>query len=488
MERLTKRMNAAQDSARILAYNARGELTNARDEEYWEEWVCPTMELTDCYWEPQTDILANVSYTYDNVGNRTDSGASLQSSSNRYSAFGGYSFTYDLTGNVLSKTKSGYSQTYSWNSLGQLASVTTNGTTVSYGYNGFGVRVRRTEGSLVRRYLYDGPNVVLEVNGTGTKLREYTHFPGVDQPHSMFDGNGAVYYYATDYPGHVAGLFNASGTVANRYRYSAWGLPETTSEGISNSLRYMSREVDSQTGVYYVRNRWYDATVARFISEDPIGLAGGINLYTYAGNSPATLLDPFGLSPDDCVNLVSATDEERKRVDEGMAEWCVVTSYDAIMVIVQSMWRQVFFGWHSLNFGSRSRNATGITWDGAVSRAAVNGTVTGGQGVLGGYISLTMGWDQTCIAAGMGPGAGLGASGTLLAQSHPLPSRGFHRPSFTVTAAGSVPSGRGGGTISGDLALEPGGHLGFGGVQAGWGVGLGKGVSVSLTLLNYCTR
>jgi RHS repeat-associated protein len=151
----------------------------------------------------------------------------------------------------------------------------------------------------VRRYVYDGPNLVLEVNGSGTKLREYTHFPGIDRPHSMFDGSGSVYYYATDFPGHVTGLFNASGTVANRYRFSVWGDPELTSESASNSLRFMGRELDSSTALYYVRNRWYDAVIDRFVTEDPIGLNGGINLYAYASNNPTGGRDPYGLCQED---------------------------------------------------------------------------------------------------------------------------------------------------------------------------------------------
>jgi len=74
------------------------------------------------------------------VHNRTDNSATLQTNSNRYATFGGYTLAYDSVGNLTSKTKTGYSQTYSWNDLGQLASVTTNGTTVSYVYNGFGPR------------------------------------------------------------------------------------------------------------------------------------------------------------------------------------------------------------------------------------------------------------------------------------------------------------------------------------------------------------
>ncbi len=287
----------AGDSVRTFTYNTRDELTGYTDEEFVEELVCPTPYPIDCYWDSYPVVVGSDSYSYDGVGNRTD-GATLQASSNRYQAFGGYSFSYDLDGNVEQKYKSGYNQYYVWNSLGQLTMVNTDGVVVNYSYNGFGERVKRHSIYDTRYYIYDGDDLALEVNGSGSRLREYTHFPGVDRPHSMFDQNGTVYYYATDYPGHVNGLFNASGGVANRYRYSPWGEPELTSEGVSNTLRFMGRERDWDSGLYYVRNRWYDAQVGRFVSEDPIGLAGGINVYRYAVNAPTNIMDPYGLCID----------------------------------------------------------------------------------------------------------------------------------------------------------------------------------------------
>ncbi len=59
----------------------------------------------------------------------------------------------------------------------------------------------------------------------------------------------------------------------------------------------MARELDPITGLYYVRNRWYDPVDNRFVSEDPIGLAGGINTYAYVGNDPMNFRDPWGLDP-----------------------------------------------------------------------------------------------------------------------------------------------------------------------------------------------
>ncbi len=61
-----------------------------------------------------------------------------------------------------------------------------------------------------------------------------------------------------------------------------------------NPFRYTGREYDSETGLYYYRARYYDPSTGRFLSEDPISFAGGINFYPYVGNSPSNLIDPTG--------------------------------------------------------------------------------------------------------------------------------------------------------------------------------------------------
>ena len=266
-------------------------------------------------------------YSYDRVHNRTDNGATLQSTSNRYATFGGYTLGYDNEGNLTSKTATGYSQTYTWNDLGQLASVTTNGTTVSYLYNGFGQRVKRAQGGAVTWSIYDGDDMLLELDGSGNVLREYTMYPGVDAPLSVraWSGStpGSANYYVLEQPGHVTGLVSSSSQVANQYRYTPWGQPESTSETVAQPLRFMARELDATTGLYYVRARWYDPALARFNSEDPIGLEGGINLYAYAGNQPQNGRDPFGLDPWIMVvwQMCSAGDKTEQEIEFCLRSW-----------------------------------------------------------------------------------------------------------------------------------------------------------------------
>jgi RHS repeat-associated protein len=67
----------------------------------------------------------------------------------------------------------------------------------------------------------------------------------------------------------------------------------------SNTFQYTGRENDGN-GLYYYRARYYNPSIGRFISEDPIGFRGGINVYAYVENNPVSRIDPFGL---DCLWL-----------------------------------------------------------------------------------------------------------------------------------------------------------------------------------------
>lgn len=248
-------------------------------------------------------IVSTDWYSFDGAGNPTYGGASV-GTGNRLDAFDGYTLTYDADGNLVRKYKpqACIDWYYGYNSLGQLVSVegTSNcGTTwyvMTFGYDGMGRRVRKTDRGVVTRYLYDGHHVVAETDAVGNMLRQYTWYEGVDRPHSVRTG-GQTYYYITDQQGNVTGLVNSSGALVNRYEYNVWGAPTLVSEGVPNPLRYAGGYMDLETGLYNNRMRFYDPALQRFISEDPVGLMGGMNPYAYAGNDPVNAADPTGLRP-----------------------------------------------------------------------------------------------------------------------------------------------------------------------------------------------
>nr|WP_321788553.1 RHS repeat-associated core domain-containing protein [Paraburkholderia sp. J94] len=115
----------------------------------------------------------------------------------------------------------------------------------------------------------------------------------------------ALAYYHCDQIGTPRELTDASGEVAWNAYYQAWGKAhEAISEaarkaGITNPLRFAGQYFDRETGLHYNRHRYYDPASGRFISKDPIGLAGGINAFQYAPN-PISWTDPLGLTRCKC--------------------------------------------------------------------------------------------------------------------------------------------------------------------------------------------
>jgi RHS repeat-associated protein len=110
----------------------------------------------------------------------------------------------------------------------------------------------------------------------------------------------ATYFYQNDHLGTPQELVDQSGKVVWLARYKAWGgvkrAPYGKSDpvGTDNRIRFQGQYHDEETGLAYNRHRYYDAGAGRFISKDPIGLAGGLNSYAYAPN-PVQWIDPFGL-------------------------------------------------------------------------------------------------------------------------------------------------------------------------------------------------
>ncbi|WP_260436923.1 RHS repeat-associated core domain-containing protein, partial [Burkholderia contaminans] len=117
-------------------------------------------------------------------------------------------------------------------------------------------------------------------------------------------GEAHAFYYHCDQIGTPQLLTDDEGDVVWEASYKAWGEAReviaraSKAAGIvpRNPLRFQGQQVDDETGLHYNRHRYYDPISGRFVSKDPIGLAGGINVYQYASN-PVQWVDPFGLAP-----------------------------------------------------------------------------------------------------------------------------------------------------------------------------------------------
>jgi len=166
----------------------------------------------------------------------------------------------------------------------------TGTTLANFQYDAFG---RRTENAAGDALLYDGMNAVQELSGTTPVVNRLTG--GVDEFFSRTDSAGTT-FPLTDALGSTIALTDSSGAIQTQYTYEPFGA--TTASGATSSSWYQftGRENDG-TGLYYYRARYYSPRFQRFISEDPAGFDGGINVYAYAGNNPIDFADPFGLKP-----------------------------------------------------------------------------------------------------------------------------------------------------------------------------------------------
>jgi len=245
-------------------------------------------------------------YTYDPVGNRTDSnqnGASVFNAANELNEDSDFTYQYDNNGNMIRKTaKVGGAVTdYEYDAENKLVRVVMPGTTVDYKYDGLGRRVEKDVVSAttkVTRFIYDNEDILLELDGSNNIIARYTHGPGIDEPLIM-EKAGASFFYHADGLGSITEITDSTGAVKQQYTYSSFGKIEFQLDpNFIQPYTFTAREFDPETGLHHYRERQYDSTTGRFTTEDPIEFEGGINFYAYVGNNPANFVDSLGLQEE----------------------------------------------------------------------------------------------------------------------------------------------------------------------------------------------
>lgn len=214
---------------------------------------------------------------------------------------------YDAAGCVTGIANVGIEIALDWDEQYRLEAVSSGGKTLeSYAYDALGRRIRITSGAATNFLVHSGPHVVAEVDAAGTLLRSYTYGPGIDNVLAMTvhtNSTTNTYYFLKDHLGTVHTVVDNTGATVESYTYDAWGnvtarnafgqpIPATR---IGNRYLFQGREYSWQTGLYYFRARWYDPNTARWLSKDPIRIAGGLNQYVFCGGNAVCFTDPLGL-------------------------------------------------------------------------------------------------------------------------------------------------------------------------------------------------
>ncbi|EGJ8563448.1 hypothetical protein IOA06_003744 [Salmonella enterica] len=245
-------------------------------------------------------------YYYDKAGNLLDNEGQGAVMNNRLPGCGRDRYGYNEWGELTTRRD----QQLEWNAQGQLTRVISGNTETHYGYDALGRRIRkatygRHTGHTARSrtdFVWEGFRLLQEnVQQQGWR----TYLYDAEQPYTpvaSVTGKGEsrqVWYYHTDVTGTPQEVTAADGTLV--WAGYIRGFGENAAD-ISNSgayfhqpLRLPGQYFDDETGLHYNLFRYYAPECGRFVSQDPIGLVGGINLYQY-GSNPLSWIDPWGLT------------------------------------------------------------------------------------------------------------------------------------------------------------------------------------------------
>ncbi|WP_168735606.1 RHS repeat-associated core domain-containing protein [Cohnella fermenti] len=237
------------------------------------------------------------SYTYDKLNRLLTISRSDGSSA---------SYSYDVRGNRLTLMDTNGSSigiddvSYEYDLNNTLVKATKNGVATTFDYAPDGLRYKKTTGTDVKQYRYNANGeVISEVNSSNAATANYVRGDRLLVKKDVAANKD--YYYLYNGHGDVVQIVDTNGTVINSYDYDEWGNVVQQTEQIANVFKYAGEVFDSETGFYYLRARYYDPTIGRFINEDTyegqITNPLSLNLYTYVLNNPLTSIDPTGHNP-----------------------------------------------------------------------------------------------------------------------------------------------------------------------------------------------
>jgi RHS repeat-associated protein len=199
-------------------------------------------------------------------------------------------YGYDANANITTEN----TRTYIYDLSNQLIRVSDGTNQIAeYTYNGVGQRIKKVTQTEIRIFHYDLlGHLIAETNQSGQMLAEYIYLG--DALLAMIKPGESVYYYHNDHLGTPQVLTNESQAVAWKAVYTPFGEAVPTIQTVDNPFRFPGQYYDTETGLHYNYFRYYNPQTGRYVTPDPIGLWGGINLFVYVQGNPVNWVDPWG--------------------------------------------------------------------------------------------------------------------------------------------------------------------------------------------------
>ncbi|WP_256344098.1 RHS repeat domain-containing protein, partial [Pseudomonas costantinii] len=247
---------------------------------------------------------------------------------NRLMIQGDHHYDYDAFGNLIRERRGKGHQLvteYRYDCQHRLIGITQpNGQTASYRYDPFGRRISKTVDSKTTEFFWQGDKLIAEHHAD--RHRSYLYEPDSFRPLALLEGFGPKdtqpFHYQLDHLGTPQELTDRDGEIVWSAHYRAYGeIARLDINKIDNPLRFQGQYFDPESGLHYNRHRYYNPDIGRYLTPDPVKLAGGINAYQYVPN-PTGWVDPLGLSAcpgsEGCKSSLGIDDPARQhRFEEG---------------------------------------------------------------------------------------------------------------------------------------------------------------------------
>ena len=207
-------------------------------------------------------------------------------------------YRYDLQGNLLEAAGAEGTAVFSYNAFHQQTAMTMpDGKHLENRYDAEYLRAGTVENGTVTTFSYHNGELLAESSPEGDTISRY--IPGYGVAAGWNREKSGYHYYHLDEQNSTAYITGSSGEIKNRYEYDAFGVLQNSREEFHNRILYTGQQYDQTSGQYYLRARFYNPVIGRFVQED-VYRGDGLNLYAYCKNNPVVYYDPSGYGEEKC--------------------------------------------------------------------------------------------------------------------------------------------------------------------------------------------